>query len=164
MSESINITIDGEALEYLRKASNPEAVLRALMRTLDQQNQQTVAYVVNKIISLPRQGPTSPTGLRTKTGRLRGSLRQSYPTLKDNGLVSAIGSHVVYAGILEEGGTTKPHVIQARNAKALHFNGMFRRSVNHPGSRIPGRHYVRRGIQARLNEYSSAMSDAIFHL
>lgn len=51
-----------------------------------------------------------------------------------------------YAAIHHFGGTTKPHVIRAKNARAIPLNigGMliFRKSVNHPGSKIPARPYM----------------------
>ena len=47
-----------------------------------------------------------------------------------------------YAAIHQFGGKTKPHVIQAKNKKALAFGGIFRKSVNHPGSNIPARPFL----------------------
>jgi len=49
----------------------------------------------------------------------------------------------------------------AKNAKALAFGGIFRRSVNHPGSTIEGRHFVQRGITDRLPDYGSAFTRTI---
>lgn len=53
-----------------------------------------------------------------------------------------VGSDRAYAAIHQLGGTTRAHVIKARKAKALAFGGMFRRSVKHPGSKIPARPYI----------------------
>ena len=51
-----------------------------------------------------------------------------------------------YAAIHQFGGTTGAHDIVARNRKALRFTvgGMilYRKSVHHPGSRIPARPYM----------------------
>jgi hypothetical protein len=48
-----------------------------------------------------------------------------------------IYANAAYAGCVETG--TRPHVINAKNGKALKIPGaggfVFRRSVNHPGSR-----------------------------
>ena len=49
---------------------------------------------------------------------------------------------MVYAAIHHFGGRTKPHVIRAKNAKALALPGGPRRSVNHPGSNIPARPFL----------------------
>ena len=72
----------------------------------------------------------------------RGTLRRSiiFNAFPDGSVI--FGSNLVYAGIHQEGGTTKAHEIKARNAKALHFNGIFRRSVQHPGSKIPARPFM----------------------
>lgn len=47
-----------------------------------------------------------------------------------------------YAAILHFGGKTRPHEIRAKKRKALHFLGIFRKKVNHPGSDIPARPYM----------------------
>lgn len=46
--------------------------------------------------------------------------------------VSTGGEANEYAVFVHEG--TGPHLIAAKNGKALHFNGVFARSVNHPGT------------------------------
>lgn len=57
---------------------------------------------------------------------------------------------VVYARIHEFGGQTRPHLIVAVHARALHFfignQEFFRKSVNHPGSKIPERSYLRSAL------------------
>ena len=164
MSEPIQVELNGDAEAYLKKLSDPSQVLTALQRTTDRENQFTVGHIQKDYMSLPGDGPTAPDGLRVKSNRLRGSLRASKARFGDDGIVSSIGSNVVYAGILEDGGTTKPHVIEARNGKALFFNGVFRRRVTHPGSRIEGRHYAENGIRDRLPDYTRAFGETIARL
>ena len=164
MSTTIEIKVSGDAQEYLGKVSNRGAVLPAVARTLDDQNQLTVGHIFRRYVSFPSDSPVSQTTLRTKTGGLRRSIRQSYPKITGDGIVSAIGSNVEYAAILEEGGTTAPHVILPKRKKALAFGGRVYGKVNHPGSRITGRHFVRRGIEDRLNDYSSAIASTIIKL
>ena len=55
-----------------------------------------------------------------------------------------IGTNVVYAAIHQFGGTTAAHVIRPRNKKALAWPGGPgpRKSVNHPGSKIPARPFL----------------------
>lgn len=53
-----------------------------------------------------------------------------------------VGTAVPYAGIHQFGGTTRPHVIRPRVKKALAYNGIVRRKVNHPGSVIPPRPFL----------------------
>lgn len=56
-------------------------------------------------------------------------------------------SDVKYARIQELGGTTRPHVILPKYGKYLLFWGKagwtFAKRVNHPGSKIPARPYLR---------------------
>ena len=166
MSErfKISVEVSGQATAYLRTLSDPSKVLSALARTTDQQNQYTVGHIQKDYMSLPSDGPTAPDGLRVKSNRLRSSIRASRTQWDANGMVSSIGSNVVYAGILETGGTTPPHVIEGKNGGMLHFNGIFRRRVNHPGSRISGRHYVENGIRDRLPNYTAAFGLTIERL
>lgn len=164
MSDSIQIEVSGDAQAYLKTLSDPNKVYSALSRAMDNENQYTWDHIRARYMQFSKAGPTTMDGLRMVSNRLRNSLRASKARMSSDGIYSAIGSNVVYAGILEEGGTTKPHVIEAKNGKALHFNGIFRRKVNHPGSRIEGRHYVRRGIEDRLPNYSAAYVKAIFSL
>lgn len=88
--------------------------------------------------------------LNIQSGKLIASIRNQ---LVENakaiyGQVFSIG--VPYARIHEFGGQTRPHKITARNAQALHFfigqQEFFRKSVNHPGSKIPERSYMRAAL------------------
>lgn len=73
------------------------------------------------------------------SGRLAGSIVQS----SDN-TTASVGSNVKYAAIHQFGGQTKPHLIVARNKKALAWatgRGPVK-SVQHPGSKIPARPFL----------------------
>lgn len=72
-----------------------------------------------------------------QSGRLRNSVVRAVDKTS-----ATVGTNLVYAGIHQLGGKTKPHVIKARNKKALRFGGRFVKSVNHPGSKIPARPYL----------------------
>jgi len=69
----------------------------------------------------------------TRTGQLEQSIGVRY--LLGGG--AEVYTNAEYAGCVETG--TRPHVINAKNGKALKIPGaggfIFRRSVNHPGSR-----------------------------
>lgn len=56
---------------------------------------------------------------------------------------AVVGTNKVYGAIQQFGGRTKPHVIRAKNKRALSFGGIVVRSVNHPGSNIPARPFLR---------------------
>lgn len=70
---------------------------------------------------------------------ITGNLRRSvFSRMVDdrNGLVG-VGAEAPYAIFVNDG--TRPHIIEARNAKALRFemggNVLYRRMVNHPGTK-----------------------------
>lgn len=103
-------------------------------------------------VSLSRAGYT-----RTRAGRyvfLKRNSKPGYKILQASGRLASsitpswtadsatVGTNVVYARIQHFGGRTKPHVIKAKNAKALGLPGGPRKSVNHPGSVIPPRPFM----------------------
>jgi phage gpG-like protein len=71
------------------------------------------------------------------SGRLHGSIVPWHDNHQ-----AVVGTNVIYAGIQNNGGRTRPHVIRPRNKKALRFNGRFAGKVNHPGSDIPARPFL----------------------
>ncbi|GAA5102721.1 phage virion morphogenesis protein [Wohlfahrtiimonas larvae] len=73
----------------------------------------------------------------TLTGHLRDSFREF-----NTADIAGAGTNVVYAGIHNKGGKTRPHVIRPKNKKALRFGGRFAKSVNHPGSKIDKREFL----------------------
>ena len=80
---------------------------------------------------------SSTKSLLVKSGTLKGSIN----SLSDNNS-AIVGTNVVYAGIHNFGGQTKPHVIRPKHKKALKFNGRYVKKVNHPGSKIPKREFL----------------------
>jgi phage gpG-like protein len=93
-------------------------------------------------VKLKLSGPV----LKNRTGTLRRSI--NYRIAETGTSIKAfVGTNVVYARIHEYGGVTKPHVIMPRNAKALHFlmggKDAFAKSVQHPGSKMPERSFLR---------------------
>jgi len=76
------------------------------------------------------------------SGRLASSI-----TSKVTNRDAIVGTNVKYAAAHEFGVTTKPHVIKAKRKKSLRFLGsngkaVFRKKVNHPGSKIPQRSFL----------------------
>lgn len=105
------------------------------------------------------QNLRSRSGLRVRSGTLLNSIGASKKVYEEAGgnVVGEIGSQgVPYAAIHEFGGTTKPHRIEPRNARVLAFqaNGqdVFAKFVNHPGSVIPARPYLRPALAAKEDE------------
>ncbi|WP_175947507.1 phage virion morphogenesis protein [Burkholderia pyrrocinia] len=72
-----------------------------------------------------------------RSGRLASSIMPSFDATS-----AQVGTNLIYAAIQNFGGQTKPHTIVPKNAKALHFGGIFAKKVNHPGSKIPARPFM----------------------
>lgn len=105
------------------------------------------------------QNIRSKSGLKVRSGSLLNSIGASKKVIEEaNGtVVGEIGPQgIPYAAIHEFGGVTKPHRIEPRNAKILAFqmggSPVFARFVNHPGSRIPARPYLRPALAAKQDE------------
>ena len=56
---------------------------------------------------------------------------------------AGVGTNKVQARILNFGGQTRPHVVRPRQGRALAFGGIVVRQVQHPGSKIPAREFMR---------------------
>jgi phage gpG-like protein len=73
-----------------------------------------------------------------KSGRLASSINEH--STNDT---AAVGTNVEYAAAHNFGVTTKAHTIAPRNKKALKFGDTFAKKVNHPGSKIPKREFLK---------------------
>ena len=154
MSEPIQITVSGDAQEFLKKLSDPSRVLTSLARTMDRQNLLTVSHIQQAYMS----GPTSPVSLSVRTNRLRGSVRPTKTLLDSQGLESSIGSNVSYAAIHEFGMEIPSRPTRAKNKYYAR---------KHPTTKayvMPERAPVRHGIADRLDQYSAAFERTIFEL
>lgn len=70
-----------------------------------------------------------------------------------------------YGRILHDGGTTRAHVIEAEKAKTLAFMAggrmIFRRRVNHPGSKFPPRPYLASALDDKRAEIRAGLAAAM---
>jgi hypothetical protein len=158
MSDPINITISGDALDYVRKISNPAVVLPALARAMDYQNQLTIAHLQRDYLSYPKGGPSVPDGLRVQSNRLRSSARATKTIFSDAALESSIGSNVFYAIIHEEGADHPSRATKSQNKSY---------AKKHPTTKAwstPARGLFRRSITDRLGDYNQAFSATILNL
>ncbi len=77
------------------------------------------------------------------------------------GVLGIVGTVVPYAIPVELG--TRPHIIRARNARALHFGNIFVKSVHHPGTK--GAHMFQRAMddnQAQIEaDFAAAVERAL---
>ncbi len=103
--------------------------------------------------------------LNTRSGALRDSIAASVSTDAD-GVLASVGSEgdLKYAAIQEYGGKTSAHEILPVKAEALAFvvggAQVFARRVEHPGSLIPERSYLRSSLDDMRDEIVAALADA----
>lgn len=81
---------------------------------------------------------TWPGKILQRSGGLASSIVQKFDAHQ-----AVVGTNKIYGAIQQFGGRTSPHVIRPRTKRALSFGGIVVRSVNHPGSNIPARPYLR---------------------
>lgn len=123
-----------------------DRVLMTRLRGLPEKLRQRLrAFIVqtNPILAGKVRQKMTNDVLQVHSGKLLASVKNE---MVENAheVFGRVYSHgVPYANIQERGGTTRPHVILPRNAKALRFmmggRVVFAKKVNHPGSRIPAR-------------------------
>lgn len=130
----------------------------------------------------PANAPPGPIGIRS--GDLRRSLKLVGPERVRGGWRGGLSANTAYAAIQERGGRTRPHVIMPRNAAVLAWQSgskiRFRKSdgkamkagkimtfakrVNHPGSKIPARPYLRPALQEAVPVIQSLVDANIQNL
>lgn len=123
----------------------------------------------NYVVAEHLNGPTGPTTLQQRSGNLARSVSNEVDedSTSVTGLVGipTASTAQAYARILHEGGTTRAHVIEALNAKALAFSMggqmIFRRKVNHPGSNIPARPYLTSALDEQAAEIKANLTTAM---
>jgi phage gpG-like protein len=103
--------------------------------------------------------------LNARSGALRDSIGADVSADGD-GVLASVGSNgdVKYAAIQEYGGKTAAHEILPDKAQALAFIAggaqHFARRVEHPGSLIPERSYLRSSLEEMSGEIVSALAEA----
>jgi phage gpG-like protein len=145
MGASVEVRFDGEyqkIIDALQKASAPalQRIAHAgglALHNVSKEAFQKQADPATGAKWAPRKNP-SDKPLLVNRGTLRRSI--SFNAFPDGSVI--IGSNLIYARIHQEGGQTKAHDIKPRSMKALRFNGIFRKLVKHPGSKIPARPFL----------------------
>jgi len=134
----------------------PGKVAAALRRAVEAEAIKLTAYV--------KEQKLSGQALKTQTGTLQRSINYQ---LQDEGdrIAATVGTNLVYAGIHEYGGTTRDHVIEARKAKTLSFQmggqDVFFKRVNHPGSHMPERSFLRSALEENAGSIRAAIEQAV---
>lgn len=186
MIPRVTITFSPQAEKTLADVKAfPQAVVRAVIAALNDENGRTVAHVQRAYMSFPKHEPTTLEGLRAVSNRLRNSVSASKAQQSgSNTITSSIGSNVKYAAIHEFGGviqrTVKPGSVRLRTTAA---GELMRQSsgrlavfakkshkrvevVSFPGGKsysitMPARAPIQRGIADRVEDYRSALSAAV---
>lgn len=150
---SIKITVDDSAV-IARFTSMPDKVHNNLVRAVTTSTLNLRTHIVRDKLN----GQV----LQRRTGRLGQSIQTEVTNTSTTitGIVYSAGD-VKYARIHEFGGQTAPHIIVPKNAQALYFNGRFAKKVNHPGSKIPERSYMRSSLADMAAEISANLKAAV---
>ena len=150
----VQIVGDKEVITHLKEV--PPRVL-GLVR-------QAVMEEAINLVRVVKEEKLTGQILKTKTGTLRRSVSFGL-VMEDQGLTATVGPNVTYARIHEYGGMTRAHVIQARNKKALAFQmggvGLVRKSVQHPGSKMPERSFLRSSLRENEARIRAAIDRAV---
>lgn len=153
-----NITVVGDRELVARFGAMPGRIREALVRKT-----YALAFALERKVKQKLSGPV----LNVRTGALRRSIQNKVET-KPAGVIGKVYSagDVKYAGIHEFGGKTRAHVIMAKKAAALAFMGsggkmVFRRMVNHPGSVMPERSFMRTSLAEMRGEIESGYREAV---
>jgi phage gpG-like protein len=154
----IALTLTGDAEVAARLSGFPAALRQRLLATLG-----TLGIALRAAVVANLSGAV----LQRRSGRLADAQRWS--VAEDGGALTLSvgfdGSDVPYGAIQEFGGTTRAHLIEAKNAKALAFRIggklAFAKRVQHPGSHIPERSFLRVALAAMAPDVLRAIGDAV---
>ncbi len=153
----LNVQMIGDKELVARFRAMPSALRAALIRKTS---------VLTLMLEAKVKAKLSGQVLNVVTGALRRSIQRRVTSTESSvkGEVYSAGD-VKYAGIHEHGGTTPPHTIIPNKAQALSFVFMgkqaFFAKVNHPGSKIPERSYMRSSLREMRETIVSGYRDVI---
>jgi phage gpG-like protein len=139
-----------------------EAYPTALSAELDAE----ATKLAGALLDLVKDDKLSGAVLNIGSGALRDSIVASISS-DSAGIVASVGStgDVKYAAIQEYGGKTSAHEILPVKAQALAFVAggaqRFALRVDHPGSLIPERSYLRSSLDDMEGQILDALADAV---
>jgi phage gpG-like protein len=109
----------------------------------------TTKSLALQLLRMVKEEKLSGQVLKNRTGTLRRSINLRVLE-SGTSTTGEVFTNLEYARINEYGGVTKPHVIRPRNGKALRFmmggKAVFAKEVNHPGSKMPERSFLRSAL------------------
>ncbi len=139
-----------------------DALPAALAAALEAKAADLAAALADRV----RNDKLMGAALKSRSGALRESIAAEVAADGD-GVIASVGSvgDVKYAAIQEYGGKTAAHEILPAKAKALAFIAggaeLFARKVEHPGSLIPERSYLRSSLEEMSGDIASALSGCV---
>lgn len=107
-----------------------------------------------------------------KSGKLAGSFNVELDVYPD-AVELYITNNAPYARLQDQGGRTRPHRIEARNAKALFFisgkpnmatpmgGKVWAQHVNHPGGQFRGKEFMLKGLTAAKASFVATAENAV---
>lgn len=156
MSVTFRIYGAQELVAHLRTV--PAAVRAAVMAKMQGEASSLSEYI--------KEAKLSGQVLKAVSGRLRASIYgRVYPA--QNRITLSVGSRgdVPYAGIHEYGGQTSAHTILPTKGRVLAFYmggaRRFAASVNHPGSTMPERSYLRSALAEKTAAMTISVTEAV---
>jgi phage gpG-like protein len=154
----LKLSLEGADELSARLAALPDDLRAALAEKIDALAQEILAQIVGVNLS----GGV----LNARTGALRNSieLRRDDQESAFNVEIATDGS-APYDAIQEYGGKTAAHEIVPDKATALAFmfggKQVFARRVQHPGSQIPERSYMRSALEDRGDDIQQALGEIL---
>lgn len=155
-----NVTIMGDTALMAKFDRMQSAVMLALKTKITKLTLQ----LENRVKTQKLSGQV----LNRVSGRLMASISREVVAQPDKvyGRVFSSGD-VKYAAIHEFGGQTAPHLILPKKASVLKFDKggqtVFARKVNHPGSKMPERSFLRSSLRDMSEQISREMKEAVVH-
>lgn len=153
----IQIEVTGDTQIIAKLDAMPGKLQAALTKRLTSLALQMQATIKQKL---------SGQVLKVRSGNLRDSIDYDVQTGATS-VIATIFSNtsVKYGRIHEYGGITAPHVIEPRAGNVLAFEmggqTIFARRVNHPGSKIPARPFMRPTLAEYRVKIITSMNDAV---
>lgn len=151
------LALDGLEETSARLDGYPAALQAALAAKADE--------LAAALADLVKNDKLSGGVLNTRSGALGNSIAASV-TADADGVLASVGSEgdVKYAAIQEYGGKTSAHEILPAKGNVLAFvvgdAQHFARRVEHPGSAIPERSYLRSALDDMKDQIVAALADA----
>jgi len=156
----LSVELRGDQQVIRKLEARPKAVQAALITTIS-----ALELILERHI---KADLLSGQVLNVRSGNLRASVHSVFPLeVTDHSVYGHVAQSgdVKYGRIHEFGGKTPAHEIRATKAKALHFmmggKDVFAKSVHHPGSVMPERSYMRRGLADLRERIISDMDAAV---